>query len=145
MLGGKLPARGHAWMFDDVRGRLYWLRLWLRMQVGFLGGPSVVWQITGATTNGWVPFPSVWLVGSAVALPILLLQAGVRHDNVLKQHGYNEEGAPLVWGPHPAWAPVVEASYPVAGTAAVLAVYSQPGHAGSPTPICCSGHSGWSA
>ena len=91
-LGGKLPARWHAWVSDDLDGRWYWLRAALRRYVTMAGTWSIAWATMDATSGTNTPMPLSGLVGFAVLFPLSFFMVGRFRRQVRKQHGLTAAG-----------------------------------------------------
>jgi hypothetical protein len=97
LLDGRLDARWHRWMLDDVRGRWYGLR---RAVVASLTFAVVMIVLYLA---GMPPPDRVSVVGFVVAGTVVSVFATPSHRRrTLRRHGYDSET--LTWAPPNLWA-----------------------------------------
>ena len=92
LLDGRLDARWHRWMLDDVRGRWYGLRRAVVASLTFAVVMIVLHQA------GMPPPDMVSIVGFVVAGTVVSVFATPSHRRqTLRRHGYDSET--LTWAP----------------------------------------------
>lgn len=120
LLGLRLGRPWHAWLVDDVFGRWFWVRTWLRRTSMMWVAWAVMW-VAFRLTDDSVPFPWAMLMGPVLVAPVFA--AGIRRTRrqVLDQHGLDPAGWLLPPTPMGApWVPEVTASHPIAGGACLI-------------------------
>jgi hypothetical protein len=97
LLDGRLDARWHRWMIDDVRGRWYGLRRAAFTSLILVAVMLVFFQV------GEAPPDMGFVVVYVVALIVVAVLATPSHRRrTLRRHGYDPET--LTWAPPDLWA-----------------------------------------
>jgi hypothetical protein len=122
-LGGKLPARWHTWVSDDLAGRWYWLRAGLRRYASLAGAWWLAFAVMTASSGPSSSGHWSGLIGFAVVIPLSLVMVERMRRQVRKQHGLTATGHPLP-PPRIVWVPARTASPPARTAAAAVSVWS---------------------
>lgn len=122
--GGKLPARFHAWLHDDLDGRLYWLRSAVRRYVVMVSVWLAMWGVLNAVNGTRSSVPWSASIGFLVLVPLSWALRDRMRRQVRKQHGLGvaAPGGALP-PPAPLWLPATTSSVAVRPLGAAYAVF----------------------
>jgi hypothetical protein len=100
-LGGKLPPEYRAWMLDDLRGRWYGTRRCLAAMAFYMTWCAVMFIPLGPLyhfpARAWIEAFFEGLISYAVlAVVVVPFFSGRMRARVLRQHGIDPTGAPLM-------------------------------------------------